>query len=118
MREGPFATECVAVGSCRLYTAKSEYQVMKFVVTITQDEDGMFIAECPSITGCVSQGRTAEEAQMNVQDAIRECLEVRGGERTAADGNDAAGGSACLPPVPQRCRSRTIGRLHVARSVA
>ena len=77
MREGPFATECVAVGSCRLYTAKSEYQVMKFVVTITQDEDGMFIAECPSITGCVSQGRTAEEAQMNVQDAIRECLEVR-----------------------------------------
>ena len=50
---------------------------MKFVVTITQDEDGMFIAECPSITGCVSQGRTAEEAQMNVQDAIRECLEVR-----------------------------------------
>ena len=50
---------------------------MKFVVTITQDEDGMFIAECPSITGCVSQGRMAEEAQMNVQDAIRECLEVR-----------------------------------------
>ena len=50
---------------------------MKFVVTITQDEDGMFIADCPSIPGCVSQGRTAEEAQMNVQDAIRECLEVR-----------------------------------------
>jgi predicted RNase H-like HicB family nuclease len=50
---------------------------MKFVVTITQDEDGMFIAECPSIPGCVSQGKTAEEAEMNVQDAIRECLEVR-----------------------------------------
>ena len=39
--------------------------------------DGMFIAECPSITGCVSQGRTAEEAQVNVQDAVRECLEGR-----------------------------------------
>ena len=50
---------------------------MKFVVTITQDEDGMFIAECPSIPGCVSQGKTAEEAEMNVQDAIRDCLEVR-----------------------------------------
>ena len=50
---------------------------MKFVVTINRDEDGIFIAECPSIPGCVSQGRTAEEAQMNVQDAIRECLEVR-----------------------------------------
>ena len=37
----------------------------------------MCIAECPSIPGCVSQGRTAEEAQMTVQDAIRECLEVR-----------------------------------------
>ena len=50
---------------------------MKFVVTITQDEDGMFIAECPAIPGCVSQGKTAEEAEMNVQDAIRDCLEVR-----------------------------------------
>ena len=47
------------------------------MVTITQDEDGMFIAECPSIPGCVSQGKTAEEAEMNVQDAIRVCLEVR-----------------------------------------
>ena len=37
----------------------------------------MFIAECPSIPGCVSQGKTAEEAQMTMQDAIRECLEVR-----------------------------------------
>ncbi len=50
---------------------------MKFTVTIAQDEDGMFIAECPSIPGCVSQGKTAEEAQYNIQDAIKECLEVR-----------------------------------------
>ena len=61
----------------RSYTAESEYQVMRFVVTITRDEDGMFIAECPSIPGCVSQGKTVEEAEMNVQDAIKECLEVR-----------------------------------------
>ncbi len=50
---------------------------MKFIVTITRDEDGMFIAECPSIPGCVSQGKTEDEAQHNIQDAIKECLEVR-----------------------------------------
>jgi predicted RNase H-like HicB family nuclease len=50
---------------------------MKFIVTITRDEDGIFIAECPSIPGCVSQGATEEEAQRNVEDAIRETLEVR-----------------------------------------
>ncbi|MBS4028892.1 MAG: type II toxin-antitoxin system HicB family antitoxin [Ignavibacteriales bacterium] len=50
---------------------------MKFTVTFSQDEDGMFIAECPSIPGCVSQGKTQQEAEKNIQDAIKECLEVR-----------------------------------------
>ena len=50
---------------------------MKFTITITRDEDGMYIAECPSIPGCVSQCKTEEEVQINIQDAIRECLEVR-----------------------------------------
>ena len=50
---------------------------MKFLITMAQDEDGMFVAECPSIPGCVSQGRTAEEAERNIQDAIQECLAVR-----------------------------------------
>lgn len=50
---------------------------MKFFVTITQDEDGVFIAECPSIPGCVSQGKTMREAEKNIQKAIKECLEVR-----------------------------------------
>ena len=50
---------------------------MKFLITITQDEDGMFVAECPSIPGCVSQGKTLEEAERNIQDAIQECLAVR-----------------------------------------
>ena len=50
---------------------------MKFFITITQDEDGMFIAECPSIPGCISQGKTEKEAEANIQDAIKECLEVR-----------------------------------------
>ena len=50
---------------------------MKFIVTIYQDEDGVYIAECPSIPGCVSQGKTEAEAEANVADAIRECLAVR-----------------------------------------
>jgi predicted RNase H-like HicB family nuclease len=50
---------------------------MKFLITIFQDEDGMFIAECPSIPGCVSQGKTEAEAEKNIRDAIKECLEVR-----------------------------------------
>ncbi|MCL4407053.1 MAG: type II toxin-antitoxin system HicB family antitoxin [Thermotogae bacterium] len=50
---------------------------MKFIVTISQDEDGMYIADCPSIPGCVSQGRTKDEAIQNIRDAIVECLEVR-----------------------------------------
>jgi predicted RNase H-like HicB family nuclease len=50
---------------------------MKFTITITRDEDGMFIAECPSIPGCISQGKTEEEAQLNIQDAIKQTLAVR-----------------------------------------
>jgi predicted RNase H-like HicB family nuclease len=50
---------------------------MKLLITIYPDEDGVFIAECPSIPGCVSQGETEEEAAENIRGAIKECLEVR-----------------------------------------
>jgi predicted RNase H-like HicB family nuclease len=50
---------------------------MKFNVTIDRDEDGVWIAECPSIPGCVSQGQTRAEALTNIQDAITACLQVR-----------------------------------------
>jgi len=50
---------------------------MKFIVTISQDEDGIFIAECPVIPGCISQGKTEQEAIENIKDAIKQCLEVR-----------------------------------------
>ena len=53
---------------------------MKFLIAIFQDEDGMFIVECPSIPGCVSQGKTEQEAEKNIQEAIKECLEVRAGK--------------------------------------
>lgn len=50
---------------------------MRFLVSIYQDEDEVYVAECPSIPGCVSQGRSEAEAEANLADAIRECLAVR-----------------------------------------
>lgn len=50
---------------------------MTFTVTIDRDEDGVWVVECPSIPGCVSQGTTREEALDNIRDAIKLCLEVR-----------------------------------------
>ena len=48
---------------------------MKFRVIIQQDEDGMFVVECPSLPGCISQGKTREEALENIRDAITGYLE-------------------------------------------
>ena len=50
---------------------------MDFDIRLYQDEDKVWIAECPAIPGCVSQGGTEEEAMSNVKDAIEACLEVR-----------------------------------------
>ena len=44
---------------------------MKFRVTIEPDENSMFVAECPALPGCVSQGKTREEAMTNIRDAIQ-----------------------------------------------
>lgn len=43
---------------------------MKFRIFIEQDEDGQFVAICPSLPGCASQGVTREEARANIADAI------------------------------------------------
>jgi predicted RNase H-like HicB family nuclease len=50
---------------------------MKFSITLNRDEDGIWVAECPAIPGCVSQGNTRDDAIANVRLAIKECLEVR-----------------------------------------
>jgi predicted RNase H-like HicB family nuclease len=50
---------------------------MKFLITIDRDEDGVWVAECPSIPGCVGQGKTKASALKNIQEAIQMCLEVR-----------------------------------------
>ncbi len=48
---------------------------MKFRIIVEEDETGMFIAECPILPGCISQGKTRSEALKNIQDAIKGYLE-------------------------------------------
>lgn len=50
---------------------------MNFFITIDRDEDGVWIVECPSIPGCITQGSSKQEALNNIQEAIQLCLEVR-----------------------------------------
>jgi predicted RNase H-like HicB family nuclease len=50
-------------------------QAMRYRVLIQQDEDGMYVAEVPSLPGCISQGKTREEAVMNVREAMAAYLE-------------------------------------------
>jgi antitoxin HicB len=48
---------------------------MKFRIVIEQDEDGKFIASCPTLPGCWSQGDTRDEAARNIADAMKGYLE-------------------------------------------
>ena len=48
---------------------------MKYRVIIEQDEDGMFVVEVPSLPGCISQGKTREEALENIKEAVELYLE-------------------------------------------
>lgn len=57
---------------------------MKLKVVIEPDPgDGGYVASCPALPGCHSQGETIAEARRNIRDAIRLCLEVLN-ERTKA----------------------------------
>ncbi len=45
-------------------------------VVLRSGEDGWIVAECPALTGCISQGRTRDEALANVREAMELCLEA------------------------------------------
>lgn len=53
---------------------------MELLITLERDEDGVWIAECPGLPGCVSQGTSADEAVDSIRQAIRLCLEIREAE--------------------------------------
>jgi predicted RNase H-like HicB family nuclease len=55
----------------------------EFQVVMEQDEAGFFVAECPALRACYTQGRTYEEAIRNIRDVIGLCLDdlkARGAE--------------------------------------
>lgn len=77
---------------------------MRFKVVISNGEDGWLVVECPSLPGCVSQGRTVEEALENIKDAIQGCLDV------LCDGKDGEGLglTARLPSFPELRRREKV----------
>ena len=53
----------------------SKVNIMRLRVMIEQDEDGTFVAECPALPGCISQGKTRNEAVLNIKDAMKGYME-------------------------------------------
>src|SRR5437870_1029326 len=49
---------------------RSHITSMKYRVVIEPDEDGVFVAECAALPGCISQGKTRAEALANIKDAM------------------------------------------------
>jgi len=61
---------------------------MHLMVTLEQGEDGYIVVECPSLPGCVSQGKTEEEALANIKEAIELWLEVEAEKVIEAAGDN------------------------------
>ena len=53
----------------------------EFPVVIEKDGDGFFVADCPDLAGCHTQGKTIEEAITNIRDAIKLHLKILKEER-------------------------------------
>ncbi len=49
----------------------------RFTIVVERDEDGVYVASCPAIQGCYTQGDTYEEAVENLKDAITLHIEAR-----------------------------------------
>ena len=58
---------------------------MAFLVKIEPGEDGYFVASCPSLPGCFSQGETFDEAIENITEAIEAYTECLAQEQTEDD---------------------------------
>jgi len=43
---------------------------MKYRVLVETDEDGVFVAQVPSLPGCIAQGRTRQDAMKNITEAV------------------------------------------------
>ena len=50
-------------------------KIRNFTVLIEQDEDGVYVAKVPDISGCYTQGKTIQQAMERIKEAIQVCLE-------------------------------------------
>lgn len=53
----------------------------QFPVVIEKDQDGFFVADCPDLPGCHTQGRSLEESITNIRDAIKLNLQILKAEK-------------------------------------
>lgn len=67
------------MGKCDIMLVMEKINMKKYLnfkVIITQDENDVFIASCPAIPGCHTQGDNYDEAEKNIKEAISLCLKV------------------------------------------
>lgn len=67
-------------------------KILNFKIIINQDEDGIFVASCPAIPGCHTQGDTYEEVVKNIEEAIRLCLKVAEKDKNYRESIDFSSG--------------------------
>ena len=70
-RSNPSVTRDPDNGSQPSEEPQAKVKIHKFTVSLETDEDGFFVASCPALPGCHSQGRIRQEALRNVTEAIR-----------------------------------------------
>ena len=64
----------------------TEVTITTLPVVLRAGEDGWIVAECPAPIGCISQGRTRDDALANIREAIELCLEASGAADAARGG--------------------------------
>ena len=90
---------------------------MRFPVTLDRDEDGVWVVECPSIPGCVSQGSTKARALKNIRQAIK--LSDATGTRSILDMEriSATPESSAVSPLPPVDLQALFGTKHPTREM-
>jgi predicted RNase H-like HicB family nuclease len=56
---------------------KLKHHAYRLTVVVERDEDGLYIATCPVLQGCYTQGKSIKEATENIRDAIKLHIEAR-----------------------------------------
>ena len=56
---------------------------MRFTVVMEKDEDGIYVVKVPALPGCISDGRTVEEAMSNRREAVRGFIDDMNADREA-----------------------------------